>query len=359
MIWCMKAFTFLVAGLLVLTLLLGFAGGGGCSGKDEVVVYTSVDEPVAKRVASLFEARTGVHVVLVTDTEATKTSSLAERVEAERERPRGDVYWGNEPFHTIRLAEAGVFDDYRPPTASEIPPRYADKDGRWTGIGYRVRMLVRSTRDDTRSLVKDLSRVEDLTSPALKGKIGICTPAVGTVSGQFAALYVVWGQEKYRSWLLGLRANDVKLLGGNSVVAESVGNGTLLAGLTDNDDVQAGLDNGAPLEGVVPNQTAAPTTSPAKGSPKAIGTLIVPTTIAVIKGGPNSGNARRFVDFASTRLVEDQMISAKYLKGSLRDLEQSGLEVIDADPVVIARAMREAIEIALTILQDRPGRASK
>lgn len=342
-------------GVLLVSLLLVVVPAA-CSGGDEVIVYTSVDEPVAKQVASLFEARTGVHVTLVTDTEATKTSSLAERVEAERERPRGDVYWGNEPFHTIRLAEAGCFEPYRSSTAFEVPERYVDKEGRWTGVGYRVRMIVRSTRDDARSLVKDIRGVEDLTHPSLRGKIGMCTPAVGTISGQMAALYVTWGQDRYRAWLLGLRNNEIKLLGGNSVVAESVGNGTLLAGLTDNDDVQAGLDSNAPLECVVPDQSppSAPSLSTTSPAPKALGTLVVPTTVAIIKGAPHSGNAKRFVDFLTTRLVEDQMVSAKYLKGSLRDLDQSDLKAIDVDPVTAARAMREAIEIALTVLQDRP-----
>ena len=48
-----------------------------------------------------FEKQTGIHVRLVTDTEATKSAALSERIEAEKDHPQADVYWGNEIFHTV------------------------------------------------------------------------------------------------------------------------------------------------------------------------------------------------------------------------------------------------------------------
>src|SRR5438874_1086383 len=69
----------------------------------EVVLYTSVDEPVAAPIVREFEKRTGIHVILQTDTEATKSVGLAERLRAERDNPRADVWWGNEIFLTILL----------------------------------------------------------------------------------------------------------------------------------------------------------------------------------------------------------------------------------------------------------------
>src|SRR4051812_17580320 len=90
----------------------------GCdrSGR-EVVLYTSVDEPIASPIVREFEKQTGIHVRLVTDSEASKSVGLAEKVRAERDNPQADVFWSNEPFHTINLAEEGVLAAYDSPAA--------------------------------------------------------------------------------------------------------------------------------------------------------------------------------------------------------------------------------------------------
>jgi iron(III) transport system substrate-binding protein len=326
--------------LVVALLCLSVAS---CSESDEVVLYTSVDEPVARSVIDLFEVRSGIRVRMVTDTEATKTAGLAERVAAERDRPRADVYWGNEPFHTIHLAEQGVLASYVPPGVSEVPDRYRDPRGFWTGAGYRIRVLVRSARSEDSILLKDTTTLESLTAPALRNRIGICLPTVGTTAGHMAALYVAWGEEKYRAWLIALRANNVKLLGGNSIVAQMVGNGALVAGVTDNDDVTASIENRMPVEGLPPDQ--------ADGQ---VGTLVIPTTVALVACGPNPDNARKLIDFLTQRMVEDRLRRLNFVAGSLRDLDRSGIKAIDVDLRKASVNMRTATELALTILQDRP-----
>src|ERR1044072_7440485 len=107
----MKRFTFDVL-TLVLLALLAMAGCRKAEDKPTVVLYTSVDEPFARPILAEFDARYHVSVVLKTDAEATKTVGLAERIRAEKENPRCDVYWGNEPFHTIALAEEGLLTGY-------------------------------------------------------------------------------------------------------------------------------------------------------------------------------------------------------------------------------------------------------
>src|SRR4051812_41546394 len=71
----------------------------------EVVLYTSIDEPVARPILDDFTKATGIKVMLKTDAEASKTAGLVETLRAENANPRADVFWNNEPFHTINLAE--------------------------------------------------------------------------------------------------------------------------------------------------------------------------------------------------------------------------------------------------------------
>ena len=71
----------------------------------------------------------------MTDTEATKSVGLAERLRAEKDNPQADVCWGNEPFHTINLAEEGVLAPYESPSAKDVPAQYKDPQHRWAATG--------------------------------------------------------------------------------------------------------------------------------------------------------------------------------------------------------------------------------
>src|SRR5688572_31906983 len=89
--------------LLLAAFLLG-CNRDAPAAAQRVVVYTSVDQPVAEPILREFEKRTGIKVDVQTDTEATKSAGLAARLQAEKANPQADVWWGNEIFHTINLA---------------------------------------------------------------------------------------------------------------------------------------------------------------------------------------------------------------------------------------------------------------
>src|SRR5947208_11324333 len=106
----------------------------------EVVIYSSIDDPYLRPLMRRFETQTGITVRIVTDTEAAKSSTLVERLLAEKANPQADVSWGNAPFHAITLAEQGVFDAYRPASAKDIPPRWREAPARHTHVGPRERV---------------------------------------------------------------------------------------------------------------------------------------------------------------------------------------------------------------------------
>src|SRR4051812_8714298 len=118
----------------------------GCnkSSSNEIVLYTSVDQPIAQPIISAFEKQTGLKVRLVTDTEATKSVGLAERLRAERAHPQGDVWWSNEIFLTINLADEGLLAAYDSPAAADVPEQFKDPEHRWAASGMRVRVIVNS-----------------------------------------------------------------------------------------------------------------------------------------------------------------------------------------------------------------------
>lgn len=321
--------------ILLIFLSLSCSRGDG---KHEIVLYSSVDEPYVTPLLKRFETQTGIHVRLVTDTEATKSAALSERIEAEKDHPQADVYWGNEVFHTINLAERGIFTPYPPATAHDVPARWRGKDDLFIDIGLRARMIVVSTRSEFPAGVH-IQGLNDLTNPSLRGRIGICHPGFGTASGHVAALYVLWGEAKYVEYMKSLRANDVKLLGGNSAVVDQVAAGNLLAGISDNDDINNAKADSRPVDSILPDQS------------NGQGTLLIPTTIALVNRCPHPDEAKRLIDFLCDPAVEKELIASRFLVASVRDL--GSIKAMDVDYVESAHQMRHAIEMALNILQDR------
>ncbi len=334
-------------GRLVLLLLLAipFIGLGSCrkqqGGQAVVVLYTSVDEPVVRPLLERFTKRTGIVVRLQTDAEKNKSVGLARRVEAERDDPRADVWWGNEVFHTINLANGGLLEPYDPPTAGDVPPLFKPAGNLWTGNGLRARVIaVNTPQTGVQPLIPKRS-ITDLTSPKLKGKIAMAHPSAGTTSGHVAALYVLWGPEKARQYLHDLKANGVALLGGNSVVAEMVGNGTYWAGLTDNDDVYAAQQNDGQVNAVLPDQDG-------------LGTLTVPTTVALVRGAKHPADARRLIDFLCSQEVEEELIARKFAAYTVRGSEgPTGIVPMKVDYGEVAKVMKQASEEAVAILEGR------
>jgi iron(III) transport system substrate-binding protein len=319
-------------------IFLLFCGCNRAPKTNEVVIYSSIDDPYLRPLMQRFEKQTGIAVRIVTDTEANKSSALVERILAEKDRPQADVYWGNEIFHTINLGEHGAFDPYRPATASDVPARWRDSHDLYTDLGLRARMIAISTRTQLKDVAGKVRGMADLADPALKGKVGVSHPAFGTASGHFAALYILWGKDKFETWLRGLRANDIKLLGGNSAVADQVAAGTLAAGPTDNDDVNNAKSECQPLDGVVPDQ-------------EGVGTLLIPGTVALIHNAQHPDNAKKMIDFICDPAIEKELIAGRYLAYSVRDT--GGVKGMDVDYVRVAHAMKEAVELSLTILQER------
>ena len=85
----------------------------------------------------------------------------------------------------------------------------------------------------------------DLADPKWKGQVAIEDPRFGSTSFHVAALYAQLGDERADEWFRRLKANDVKVVDGNSVVRDLVARGELMVGLTDTDDVSVALAGGA------------------------------------------------------------------------------------------------------------------
>ena len=269
----------------------------------QVVIYTALDELYSRPILDGFEARSGIKVVAVYDSESSKTTGLVNRLIAEQERPRADVFWNNEVAQTIVLQEKGVLAAYQAPARDAIPEQYRDADGYWTGFAARGRVIIYNTElVDTPP-----DSIEDLLDPQWKGRAAIAKPLFGTTATHGAALFALWGEERTKAFFAGLKENEIAVLPGNATVRDLVARGEYAWGLTDTDDANGGVLDGFPVKWLYPDQ--------GEGQD---GTLILPNTLALIKGGPNSEDAKKLIDFLLTQEIESRLARSRSMQIPLR-----------------------------------------
>lgn len=276
--------------------LLGGCARSGRGGSGEVVLYSSVDDFVLRDVVSAFEAESGVRVRLLGDTEATKTTGLLERLVAERDEPRADVWWSSEPFGTIRLAGMGLLAPagITPPEIDDpaLRGRIDAADGSWFGFALRARVL--AVREGFLEGDAVPSRLRDLTAERFRGRVGMARPRFGTTRGHMSALLATYGATAFRAWLEAMAANGLRLYDGNSTVVRAVTEGELDVCLTDTDDVWAQQGKGGRVRAVF--ETPDIDSPGANGLPSP-GPMLIPNTVASVRGGPNGEAAGRLIEF--------------------------------------------------------------
>jgi iron(III) transport system substrate-binding protein len=279
----------------MLTSLGVFSLLSGCSDRrrgEEVVVYTSVDQVFSEPVFRRFEREAGIRVLAVYDTEETKSTGVVNRLIAEGQNPRSDVFWSNDPVRQLLLVKRGLVEPYRSPAAEGLPAYARPADGMWTGFAARARVLLVNSR-----LVEPAAMpggLEALTDPRWRGKTAVANPLYGTTTMHVAALATVWGLPRAEQYLDALKKNDVRVASSNGEVKRLVVSGEVAIGLCDTDDANEAIKEGGPVAVVYPDGGAG-------------GTLVMPTTAVIIRGGPHPAAARRLIDYLVSAAVEEQL----------------------------------------------------
>ncbi len=365
----------LIAALLTVPLLTGWGcnRSGSTASQDRLVVYCSVDETFARGVFETYKQRTGQDVSVVFDTEAGKTTGLVNRIVSEDQsgRPRADIFWSSELFNTILLARQGLLVSYDAPAAKDIPDRYRDKQHRWTATAARARVLafdpvrvlkVKTAMDhrleagatheqgDRDHVLKagaalvqrPPDRWEQLAEPEYAAGLAMANPLFGTTRGHLAAMFALWGGSRGRAFLTSLRDGGVRVVDGNSSAVRAVLSGRARMAATDTDDVWMAQRSGASLDLVYPDMGDG-------------GTLLIPCSVAIVKGCARRNRAQQLVDFLVSPEVERMLANSDSrnipVRGWLRD--ELGIVQPEASSVsyeAVADAMDEAVAAAREIL---------
>ncbi len=307
----------------------------GCSSKDRnaVVVYVSEDQVFSEPVLRDFEKETGIRVKAVYDTEEAKSAGVMNRLLAEKDNPQADVYWAYEPIRAALLSQQGIAAAYQSPSALGIPAHFKNPQGYWTGFSARARVLIvnKSAPDKPTSILA-------YADPAFKGKAVIANPLFGTTTTEIAALFTLWGDEKAKAFLAGMKRNGVKVATSNGESADFVASGQFTFALVDSDDAANRMVQGKPVEMIYPDQ--------GENEP---GCFIVPNAVVLINGGPHPDAGKKLVDYLLSRETERKLAQSDAAQiplhagvetpAAVRKIES--FKTMQIDYATVARKMQE------------------
>ncbi|MEM8678420.1 MAG: extracellular solute-binding protein, partial [Planctomycetota bacterium] len=219
---------------------------------------------------------------------------------------------------------------------------YRSSDQTWYGFGARVRVIVVNTE-----VLSDPSawprRLADLADSKWQGRAGIAKPLFGTTATHAAVLFHLWGAERAKAFFDEVRQN-AKVLAGNRQVAIAVARGQLAWGVTDTDDAYQVQQQGYPVAIVFPDQDGD-------------GALVIPNTVAIVKGAPHAAEAEAFVDYLLSVETEGQLAEGPSAQFPLHPRGQTPSPVARLDEIhplaVDFEAAAAAWEPAAAFLRQR------
>jgi iron(III) transport system substrate-binding protein len=270
-----------------------FVAGCGQKDSNEVVVYVSEDQVFSEPILKDFEVDTGIRVKAVFDTEETKSTGVMNRLIAEKGNPQADVYWANEPIRAIVLKQKGISEMYNSPNSDGIPANFKDPRGYWTGFSARARVLVVGVGEEVPT------SIFAYTDERWKNKGVVANPLFGTTTSWVAALFTTWGEDIAANFMEKMKQNGTKMSTSNGESTMLVANKEFAFSLVDSDDATNAIRDGKPVRQIYPDQEEG-----------GLGCLVLPNAAVLIKGGPNSENGRKFIDYVLSSQTERKLAFA-------------------------------------------------
>ena len=259
-----------------------------------VVVYVSEDQPFSEPILKDFEKETGIKVKAIYDTEESKSTGTMNRLIAEKNNPQADVYWANEPIRAEVLKQKGITEPYVSPHAKDIPSKFKDTEGYWSGFSARIRVFIVNKK-----VSKAPESILDYSNPEWKAKGVIANPLFGTTTSNISALFVLLGDEKAKNFMEKMKKNQIGVSTSNGESADLVASGKYLFSLVDSDDAVNRIRQGKNVKIAYPDQKS-----------DQIGCFVVPNTVMLIKGAPNKKNAQKLIDYLLSKKTEEKLAKA-------------------------------------------------
>jgi iron(III) transport system substrate-binding protein len=220
---------------------------------------------------------------------------MMQRIKAEAGAPKADIFWSG-GFAVLRLYKE-FFLPYQSPEYSSLQAIYKDPTGAWAGTNAHVMVIMvnkRALKGDP--MPKTWS---DLAHPRWKDRLVVSDPEKTSSS-----LATLWGIEQSlgKEPLKGI-AKNATITSTASQVFDGVAKGEFAVGMTMEYAAQEYVSGGnKDIEIVYPSE----------------GTYIAPEGMALVKGGPNPADAKKFYDFLASAQAQEMLVK-RFYRRPIRD----------------------------------------
>lgn len=256
--------------------------GAAEAAEDRVVLYTAHKSSIVQKLAPLFEKETGIKAEIV----QLGSNDVVRRVRAEAGAPKADVVWSS--TGSVLTENADLFEPYTPKAFDKIDPRFIGSPA-WTPYTAVIYVLMANT-----STVKDAEIPTDWTSlsdPKWKGKVASSrADNSGSAVQQMSTVLTVFGDKGWEAY--ARLAKNFVFSDSSGAVPRFVADGETPLGLALEDNALDYVYGGAPVKIAYLKD----------------GTTTSPDGVALLKGAPNPGPAKKFIDWAVSKPTQEALV---------------------------------------------------
>ncbi|MFH1893735.1 MAG: extracellular solute-binding protein, partial [Candidatus Zixiibacteriota bacterium] len=138
------------------------------------------------------------------------------------------------------------------------------------------------------------------------------------------------GEDSAREYFAALEENDVVMVAGNSVSRDRVSDGELPVGFTDTDDANIAIRKGHSVRMVFPDSDG-------------MGTLLIPNTVALIKGARHLIEGKQLIDYLLSPEVESELAHSPSAQIPVRASVSRPDQVVSLDSMTIMSVEWEGV----------------
>ncbi|HDZ6819022.1 TPA: ABC transporter substrate-binding protein, partial [Mannheimia haemolytica] len=277
--------------LALSTLLLGSAFANSALAEGRLTVYCSATNELCEQEVQAFGKKYNVKVAFVRN----GSGSTLAKIEAEKNNPQADVWYGGTLDPHSQAAEMGLLEPYKSPNLEQIIEKFrepAKLKGNYSSavymgiLGYGVNL----DRIKKLGIEKVPSTWEDLLDPRLAGEIQIADPqSSGTAYTAIATFVQLLGEEKAFDYFRKLHKNISQYTKSGITPARNTARGETAIGIGFLHDYAIEKKNGANIE----------MTAPTDGTGYELG------GVSILKGARNLDNAKLFVDWSLSKEAQE------------------------------------------------------
>lgn len=278
-----KKLSALLAGLVVLTASANAA---------ELNAYTIMPEKYASQIFAQFTKDTGIKVNFL----RFSTGEALARLTAEKGNPQVDVLLGGPADMYAAGITEGILEAYRPADSDAISSAYRDPNNYWTGIGLIPLCFLTNTKFLEKNKMQAPTKWADLLDPRYKNNLQMADARTsGTATERIYSLVKVMGEDEAFKFQKAMNANVQMYTKSGAGGAMPIATGQCASGIfyiVDALDIQ---QQGYPVTITYPED----------------GVSFGIEATGVVKGGKNNAEAKKFVDWVTSKKFAEFIVANK------------------------------------------------